>query len=668
MTAVPEGAANSVTPEGGPAGAGSGGVSKGLDSAAGDAAGRAGLSEGGMPGGQTGEALGAVSSPADMSAQASPQGAAQQLGAGGTSPEGPGAGGSGGGVAAAGTGSNGGGSSVGKGAAAAAAVPAAGGLAQLAVLMMFLKWLKGLAMAMAAMMMNLWNMVLGALVAGAKAVLGFVTGLGSSLSSAVGGAVSATAGAYLVVGSMLIGTTMVGGAAMSTLAASDPSQRDGAVESCSPEVEQAIEAALGAPSPATDASATAEANAQRVYAIFAGMGMSDENVAGILGNWTAESEMDISGVETIYTEPHVMGPRKLAAEAAGFDVDVVAPSYGAKYPAIDKLGIGLGQWTNGRHTMLLDYAKAKGMKWYTVDAQLGFMVSDDDPTRVKYVKEMITTPLGSPSEATERFKVKWEGLTKGNIGDRITAANSWFAKMPSWEADVGLADSLLASSGATVTEADNVAVSDAVSECRGEQNPNADNSSLASAMASYSWPTRAQSVGNDGTELYVDLHNTIFPGDPYFMSCDRAVAVGVRWSGTDDTYPPGAVSAQMTYLSTSQKWEKLSWDGTPAGLQPGDVLLRKDGTVSHTLMYLGSELVVEAFGAEGEPNGEISHGSLGTRSPGVGKWISSGTYAYSSYTAFRGIAPEPASKYTGLRQGDAKDAPKVPAEASAAGD
>lgn len=109
-----------------------------------------------------------------------------------------------------------------------------------------------------------------------------------------------------------------------------------------------------------DFSAQTEENAKTIYSVLSAWGMSDENIAGILGNWSHESGIDPTSVETIFDEKFTIGPRKQAAEAMNFKMAQVDPSYAACFPAIDLMGIGLGQWTNGRNSLLTEYAKSIG--------------------------------------------------------------------------------------------------------------------------------------------------------------------------------------------------------------------------------------------------------------------------------------------------------------------
>lgn len=540
------------------------------------------------------------------------------------------------------------GDGLGAGGKTAMAAGAGAGVAAspLVMFLMFLNWLKTLFMAALQAVLG-WFSVLIAMISNAvMGVVGFFAGIGGAVAGFFGGTLSAGASVVTGIGGAVGSFFLAGAMVFGLVSGGETARRDAQVLSCAKQVELALNT--------TDVTGTASdaqvrAMAMRIYAILSGMGMSDTNIAGILGNWTAESRIDPTIVETIFDEPFFIGPRKQAAQAVDFRIDDFNPAYAAEYPAIEYAGIGLGQWTNQRNRLLLEYANSRSLNWYNVDTQLGFMISTDDPVRVQYIKQLIATPAASVDQATADFMTKWEGLSLGvgNLGVRQAAAAQWFSEMTNWEADVDLANSILQQAGATTGGATNVSLSNSVGSCRTADVGVSDNSSLAMAALSYAYPTTELGRNNNGTPLYQEVHDYVFPGDPYYMSCDRGVATAVRWSGTDDTYPAGNVFAQLMYVTASPKWTEISWGGDPANLQPGDVLMRADGSVEHTVLYVGSELVQQVFAAAAAPNAVTVSASFGTRSPGAGAWYT-GSEGLNTYRAFRSTGPEVASIYVGF--------------------
>lgn len=533
------------------------------------------------------------------------------------------------------------------GAAAGAAAPAA---AQAAALTVFLNWLKTVMMSIMAAVQSLYSAIVGAIVAAAKAVVGFFTGAGAAVASALGGAVSAATATIATVAATAVGAVaVITGGAVALRDGEMAARSDGAIEPCTVAVENAVKAADDAVS---DVSAKTEENAKTVYSVLSAWGMSDENIAGVLGNWSHESGIDPTGVETIFDEKFTIGPRKQDAEAKGFKIAQVDPAYSARFPAIDLMGIGLGQWTNGRNALLTEYAASIGKPWSTLETQLGFMISKDDPARVAQVKALIdNSEGGSVSASTSYFLTKWEGINDGTLGSRESAAGTWFAKMGGWEKNKSLADSILAQSGSAVTGANNSSVAAAASKCK-SHGGKVDNSTMVKAAISYAWPYNDDGKGNDGTDIYKYLHKEVLgESDNYFASCDRTVATAVRWSGTDDTYPAGGVSNQLEYLQGQggSKWTKIDYNGDKSKLQPGDILLRTTGGVSHTVMYVGEDSVKEVWG-EGnyEPQGEIVSGSLNDRSPTVGQFYTGSTGLDTDYVAYRNTTKESSSKFASV--------------------
>ena len=535
----------------------------------------------------------------------------------------------------------------GKAAAGAAVGTAAPVAAQAAALATFINWLKTVMMAAVAAAQSLWSLAASALVGAGKAIVGFFSSVGTAISSAVGGVVSAsTAGVASFVAIAIGATGIVGTVAMRE---GNNAARDGLLPSCTVAVDNAVKASEGAQG---DFSAQTEENAKTIYSVLSAWGMSNENIAGILGNWSHESGIDPTSVETIFDEKFTIGPRKQDAELKNFKMAQVDPAYAARFPAIDLMGIGLGQWTNGRNSLLIEYAKSINKPWYTLETQLGFMVSKDDPTRVGQVKALIdNSEGGSVSAATSYFLTKWEGINDGTLGTREAAAGTWFAKMGGWSKNQSLADSILAQSGSAVTGANNTSVAQAASQCKSFAG-HVDNSSLVKAALSYAWPYNDEGKGNDGTDLYKYLHKEVLgESDHFYASCDRTVATAVRWSGTDDSYPAGGVSNQLAYLQGegSSKWKPVDYNGDKSKLQPGDILLRTTGGVSHTVMYVGEDSVKEVWG-EGnyEAHGEIVSGSLNDRSPTVGQFYTGSTGLDTDYLAFRNVTKEQSSKFTSV--------------------
>lgn len=392
---------------------------------------------------------------------------AAPLGAGGTSEAGD----------DGGKGSNEGlsGGKLGKGAVGAAAVPAAGAAAQLMVLMIFLKLLKGFMLMLGALMANLWNLIWGAIVTAAKAVVGFFMGIGSAVANVFGGAVSAVSSAVLGGGIFFLSGLLAVGGIGSAVAQrdGDTAQRDGgAVVSCEADAQQAM-SKVGGDEPVTGDNVE---NAKRVYSVFSAWGMPDETIAGILGNWEAESSIDPTQIETIYgKEMYTWGPYKQSIAAnTNFEVMKLAPSYAAQFPGVAKakyVGIGVEQWTGEGNTKLRAFADSIGKPWYELDTQLAFFRHKDNPdgdTSVLFRPTSMT-----PGQAAEHFAKVYErpaaSALAASLPQRTASADKYFSMMATWQPDQSLADSILKQAAITVDNANESRRKAIQADCRGAE-------------------------------------------------------------------------------------------------------------------------------------------------------------------------------------------------------
>ncbi|WP_159401687.1 phage tail tip lysozyme [Streptomyces sp. NRRL F-5053] len=311
---------------------------------------------------------------------------------------------------------------------AAAATPPAMATAMLMSLYAWLKTIFFAALAMAANMGNLiWAFIVGVVKAVAKAVAAPFIAIGNFVGKAVGavlGVGTATTLAPAAAVSSGVVTTVTAMAVIGSVLASALSQtalHEGKIDSDLANCAISTRSGSGA---GAEVGADTTANAKAVYSVLKSWNMPDVNVAGILGNWSQESGLDPTSVEGIYTEPYRIGPRKKAAWKGDF-THVPGQSHG---------GIGLGQWSNGRTPMLLDYAKKKKTDWYTIETQLAFMAEGDTPRDMAAFKNMIKTSQGSPRKAAYHFHNKWERSADGpkKMAQRAASAEMWYGKMSGW--------------------------------------------------------------------------------------------------------------------------------------------------------------------------------------------------------------------------------------------
>ncbi|MFF8902631.1 phage tail tip lysozyme [Streptomyces lydicus] len=319
------------------------------------------------------------------------------------------------------------GSKVAKGVAVGGGAAAAPPAMAVVMAMALLNWLKSMFFAAMAMAVNagklLWTLIVNIAKAVGHAIAAPFMAIGSLIAKGAGAVLGVTATATMTP----VAAAMSGAVAMTATVALLGTVLSGVLNSTAL-TEGSINAngtacvvnagSVGNGSGAT-VPADAEKNAKEIYSVLSSWGMPKENIAGILGNWSQESGIDPTSVQNFPTGTYAMTAEKASA-AQNTDN-----------------GIGLGQWTFGRNTLLRQYAKSKGVDWYAIKAQLAFMVDGDNPGDVTVFKNMLKKSQGSPRAAALRFHENWERSADGAPG--LTArgdnAEMWFGKMSGWSVD-----------------------------------------------------------------------------------------------------------------------------------------------------------------------------------------------------------------------------------------
>ncbi|PDQ35479.1 MAG: hypothetical protein B5766_05270 [Candidatus Lumbricidophila eiseniae] len=320
-----------------------------------------------------------------------------------------------------------------------------GGAQQVFTFMLILNWLKMMWATLVAVVQNFLAMVGAWVMNGVSQITGFFTSVGAFIGNALG--ISTMAGALssgisaIVVGAFLISGLLLG------LGSSGAAQHEGAVVDC--RVGSVQTAAMDNADPNGVKSVQLE-NAKMVYSVFSAWGMSDANIAGILGNWQAESGIDPTSVQGIYESAYQMTDAK---KSGAQNTDN---------------GIGLGQWSFGRNSNLRDFASASGKNWWSLTTQLAFTISSTEGGNAQIVKGMVSTDQGTPAKAAIFFHDEWERSadTTQMAQRRANYAATWFAMMSGWRANKSLADSVLAQAGTTLGDANRNQVEKAKSSCR----------------------------------------------------------------------------------------------------------------------------------------------------------------------------------------------------------
>lgn len=480
----------------------------------------------------------------------------------------------------------------------------------------------------------------------ANGVGGFFAGAGSwvsstfGVSSAAGTAAAATAAGLGAVGAVGGGLAMI----------NNQGQYDVAVTDCSNAVAEIVDAKAES----INSDAITLDNAKKVWSVFHAWGLPNEQIAGMLGNWSVESGIDPAGYEGIFSE-HFQGDgpihKKAYSDETAWTMSLFA-DYDSQGNSINKPfyqlpdgsykpGRGLGQWTGANAKRLEDGAAANNKNWYDLDYQLAYALATPSPTGRRNYWESYKKEQGSVDDYTISFARNWEGNGGDKYSQRQAAARDWLKQMVSWQEDTAYSASVIAMSKTLGAVASDGAVAEQLQSCVKAQNY--DNSSAATAAISFAYETEKQAWHDNGTKLWQTVFQNIFPGDPWYMCCDRTVATAIRWSGTDEEFPVGNCPNIMSYCASSDKWEKvgLSHDLEEKDLKPGDIIIHSQ----HVIMYVGNKLVREKY-----PNsdGNIVSGSQNDWSPAVGNYVSrylKGGSGDSDYVVYRCVKPDNGTKY-----------------------
>ena len=291
-----------------------------------------------------------------------------------------------------------------------------------------------------AQLIAFFKMLLAKGIAAIQGIMATIMGMINTVISAVSTILSVgTAVAATITFSGAASIVAIAAISISGIISNSSARTDALSNACVPSVVK-VDAAASNP---VDSNAQRTDSITKAWSVFKAAGANEKTAGAVLGNWDIESGIDPTGVETIYNEKYTVGPRKQAAESAGFKIAAIDSVYASRFPAIELAGIGLGQWTNGRNSMLMNYAKSKNKKWSDISTQLGFMLSSDDSSRVAMLKSLLDNQSISVNDATQQFLVKWEGNAGDKLSDRQEAAGRIAVQLKDLKADDKYGESIL---------------------------------------------------------------------------------------------------------------------------------------------------------------------------------------------------------------------------------
>lgn len=555
--------------------------------------------------------------------------------------------------------------------------------AMMSMLLMQLKaWLMALMNSVASAVMSFFGAIWSGICAVGHAIGGFFAGAFHAVAGWVSGAVSWLSGAFGI-STTAAATTLAAGATIATMTvtvtvavnvATNMGERDALTINCAEEVDWSLEGFSG------NIDAQTKHNAQLVYSVLNQYGLPDTNIAGVLANWAYESGIDPTGVEGCYGEPYtVFGPKKAMALANldAYTIDNLFVRYENQGKSINKLaykcpindmfycGLGLGQFTGPAAYDLVSIAESMQKDWWELDVQLVYCLMDGGYRSGWMASWAEEESAGS---AAARFLDEWEGNPHAASRDeRIASADYWLTEMASWSVDTDYAQSIIVTAGSVTNTATGTAVEKALSNCPSVET--VDSNSIAAAAVAFAYRNQDEGIGNNGTDTFKAVHDSIFPSDSWYMACDIAVACAVRWSGADDNFPAHDVEGQLAYMiSNKQQWKEIpmvyevvsdpwmagtgeyeqvdsgernpdgtiiyesveimkpkvrvKWYNPREDMIPGDILICKNDSTSHVVMYVSNEEIANMYPEEAGSGKCTVSASLNERSAGCGYWSS----------------------------------------------
>lgn len=279
-------------------------------------------------------------------------------------------------------------------------------------------------------------------------------------------------------------------------------------------------------------------------------------VAGIIGNWSQESNVN----------------PKIVQVGSGLSTDMsnaalMKVSGGGK-------AVGLAQWDGARRTALAKFAEKQGKHWSEMQVQLEYLKTELDGYEGSGLAAGgFNDASKSAKELVLIFEEKFERAGKPNMENRYKGAEEFLAKYNGsggYTGDTG--GSCLNDSGGDVDASDLVALAVKLSYATSAESRVSSGDSWGKNKAKQEYKDakkEAQKVG--GKDGMTDL----------YASCDRFVATVIKLT-TDKDIPWGSTAEQGTYLKNSSKWKQYTTKGEA---KPGDIWITKKR--GHVILYLG---------------------------------------------------------------------------------
>lgn len=220
-------------------------------------------------------------------------------------------------------------------------------------------------------------------------------------------------------------------------------------------------------------------------------------------------------------------------------------------------GYGLVQWSFGRRDNLEAYASQKGVSVSDLNLQIEFLLKEYEETYKGYLEGTAFADTNNTdlAQATEDWMNKFErpNAAYAHLDRRVAAAERVYGFYKDLDPNSTLSNSNCSNLGGGI---------------------------IVQTAIKLAWSDGIQH--SEPTDAYRELI-----GNADATDCGRFVAAVIRSSGVDPNYPVVYVPTQYTYIkSHPEKYQIIDNPSSVADLQPGDIIIYKDG--SHTELYIGN--------------------------------------------------------------------------------
>ena len=313
-------------------------------------------------------------------------------------------------------------------------------------------------------------------------------------------------------------------------------------------------------------SASQKENAKVIYDFLVkNYGATPQGASGVLGNLQQESQLDPKSIER---------------------------------PEDTLSGHGLAQWTAGRTTNLMDFAKSKNKEWDNLGLQLEFLDSELKGSEKQAIPALKAL---SVEQATIDWQKLFERAGKPVLSNRLNYANKWFAQF-------GTSDPISANAQ---DNASNGAIENVALNC-GSLNDTGSSSDLvksAKTMKGYFYYVQAHPSSDLGT----DFKN---PNKSGGTDCSGFIWLAMNKSGYKVPANMGWFTGSMA--SDARGSHQYLKEITPSQAKAGDIVIVNQGIGAgnngHTAILLenwhGKETKIIQEG--GDQTGHVNEGQFGT--------------------------------------------------------